>query len=166
MSRCGRTSLLESLVLGELSAPEALELRAHAQRCVVCRHELRWAETEKTLFAQRAARDEVRGLWAQTRWARPKKRRLLPAAVATAAAALLFAFIQPARAPQPVAAVPEVPGELLMTLDEQALMTPAKPDDFSSAELEASLGACLIMSPSRGGYVCPPGLLASFATGN
>ena len=75
MSRCGRTSQMEAMVLGELSAPEALELRNHARSCQVCRHELRWAETEKTLFTQRAVRDEVRGMWAQTQWARAPKKR-------------------------------------------------------------------------------------------
>lgn len=164
MSRCGRTSQLEALVLGELTAPEALELRTHAQHCLVCRHELRWAESEKSLFTQRAVREEVRGLWAQTKWAKKPERKLGPAmALALAAAVLLVVLVRPAPALSP-APTPNIPGELLMTLDEAALMTPAKPDDFSSAELEASLGACLMMTPGQGGIACSAGAWASFSS--
>lgn len=164
MSRCRRTEKLEALVLGELSAPEALELRNHARSCSVCRHELRWAETEKTLFAQRAARDEVRGLWAQTKWARAPRQKVAPAlAVALAAALVLFAVARPAARSSPSPSFEAYDGELLMTLDEAALMTPARPDDFTSAQLEASLGACLMMTPGQGGVACTPGAFASFA---
>ncbi len=60
MSRCGRAHTLEAAVMGE--APDEA-LRAHAQSCPRCRHELRWLETEQALFRQRAARDEVQQLW-------------------------------------------------------------------------------------------------------
>jgi hypothetical protein len=60
MSRCGKTHLLESVVQGEIPGDE---LRAHAQRCSRCRHELNWLEVERGLFRQRAARDAVNVLW-------------------------------------------------------------------------------------------------------
>ena len=167
MSRCGRTGQLEALVQGELSAPRALELRTHARTCQVCRHELRWAETEKTLFTQRAVRDEVRGLWAKTKWAQPPRRRAVPAfAVALAAAVLAMVLARPVTSAVSAPGFEQISGELLMTLDEAALMTPTRPDDFGSAELEASLGACLIMTPGNGGIACTPGFFASFAPGD
>ena len=75
---------------------------------------------------------------------------------AAALAAMFLAFLaRPtlSRAPQSISMGDD--GALLMTLDEAALMTPAEPSDFSSAELEASLGACLIMTPGHGGVACP-----------
>jgi hypothetical protein len=154
MSRCGRTAQMDALALGELSAPEALALRTHARSCQVCRHELRWAESEKALFSQRAARDEVSELWAQTKWAKKPRRTLAPAfAAALAVAVMLVVIARPAtRSSSNTSA--EISGELLMTIDEAALMTPASPSDFSSAELEASLGACLMMTPGHGGIAC------------
>jgi hypothetical protein len=146
---------MEALALGELSAPEALELRTHARSCQVCKHELRWAETEKSLFTQRAVRDEVRNMWAETKWARPPRKKLAPAMFAAALAAMLLAFLaRPTLSYAPQAMPMGDDGALLMTLDEAALMTPAEPADFSSAELEASLGACLIMTPGHGGIAC------------
>lgn len=63
MSTCGRTAQLESIVTGEASPAQANELRAHAQGCARCRHELNWLESEAKLFRERAARDEVAHLW-------------------------------------------------------------------------------------------------------
>lgn len=60
MSRCGKTHLLEAVVQGELPGDD---LRAHAEHCPRCRHELNWLETEQGLFRQRAAREEVSALW-------------------------------------------------------------------------------------------------------
>ncbi len=60
MSRCGKTHLLEAVVHGERPGDE---LRAHAEQCPRCRHELNWLETEQGLFRQRAAREEVSALW-------------------------------------------------------------------------------------------------------
>ncbi|MBL8919101.1 MAG: hypothetical protein JNJ54_09600 [Myxococcaceae bacterium] len=60
MSRCGKTHLLDAAVQGELP-DEAL--REHAAHCPRCRHELQWLETERRLFRERAARDEVQHLW-------------------------------------------------------------------------------------------------------
>ncbi len=60
MSRCGKTHLLEAVVQGEVPGDD---LRAHAEHCPRCRHELNWLETEQGLFRQRAAREEVSALW-------------------------------------------------------------------------------------------------------
>lgn len=60
MSRCNKTHLLEAAVRGETPL-EPLE--AHAEDCPRCRHELRWLETERKLFRERAAREEVELLW-------------------------------------------------------------------------------------------------------
>lgn len=60
MSRCGKTHLLEAVVQGEVPGDD---LRAHAEHCPRCRHELNWLETEQGLFRQRAAREEVGALW-------------------------------------------------------------------------------------------------------
>lgn len=65
MSRCGRVEQLDALVTGEVSGARADELHRHASSCSVCRHELRWLQSERALFAQRAARDEVDDLWQQ-----------------------------------------------------------------------------------------------------
>lgn len=95
MSPCGRTHQLEAVVLGESSVVAAAELRAHAQHCPRCRHELNWLETESTLFRQRAGRDEVAHLWAgvatrsQLEAPRPWVRMLT--ALAAAAVLVLFA---------------------------------------------------------------------------
>lgn len=63
MTACGKTQHLDALVSGELTPAVAHELRAHAERCACCRHELNWLESEAALFRQRASRDEVRHLW-------------------------------------------------------------------------------------------------------
>lgn len=60
---CGRTHLLEAAVAGETPRALELELRAHANTCARCRHELNWLDTEQKLFRERAGRDEVAELW-------------------------------------------------------------------------------------------------------
>ena len=62
MSRCGRTEHLDALVMGELNLSAANELRAHADHCQRCRHELNWLETEQILFRARTAEEEVGAL--------------------------------------------------------------------------------------------------------
>ncbi len=42
--------------MGELGPAESSQLRSHLERCVVCRHELQWLETEASLFRQREGR--------------------------------------------------------------------------------------------------------------
>lgn len=90
MSRCGKTHLLESAVQGEL--PDDA-LREHAAHCPRCRHELNWLETERRLFRERAARDEVQQLWqgvAARTGAEPRRRRVLNRTLVGVAATLLF----------------------------------------------------------------------------
>lgn len=63
MTRCGRTTQLEAVALGEVAPALATELRTHTSHCALCRHELNWLESESALFRQRAGRDEVEHLW-------------------------------------------------------------------------------------------------------
>lgn len=89
MSRCGKTHLLDAAVQGELP-DEAL--REHAAHCARCRHELQWLETERRLFRERAARDEVQQLWkgvAERTGSEPRPRRVLNRALVGVAATLL-----------------------------------------------------------------------------
>ncbi len=63
MSRCGKTEGLDALVLGELSVAQATVLELHTSRCAVCHHELNWLKTERVMFEQRIAREQVQQLW-------------------------------------------------------------------------------------------------------
>lgn len=89
MSRCGKTHLLEAVVQGELPGDE---LRAHAEHCPRCRHELNWLETEQGLFRQRAAREEVSALWkgVAARTGVERRRRSVNRALVGVAAALFM----------------------------------------------------------------------------
>ncbi|MBX7100251.1 MAG: hypothetical protein K1X89_21220 [Myxococcaceae bacterium] len=91
---CRRTEQLDALVLGELSAPAARELSAHAARCAPCALELRWLESERALFRQRAARAEVGALWRTLPERRRPQRASWAALVAFAASALLVWGVQ------------------------------------------------------------------------
>jgi anti-sigma factor RsiW len=84
--------LLESIVTGEASSAQAAELRAHADTCPRCRHELNWLETEAKLFRERAAREEVAQLWkgVAARSERPAERPWSRVLVALAASALVL----------------------------------------------------------------------------
>lgn len=90
MSRCGKTHLLEGAVHDGLR-DEAL--RAHAERCPRCRHELNWLLTEQKLFRARAARDEVQALWGDVarRTGASRRPSVSRALVGVAAAFLLLA---------------------------------------------------------------------------
>lgn len=93
MSRCGRTHLMEAVALGEASPEVAQALREHATGCPRCRHELRWLETERQLFRQRAGREEVEALWrgvtARAAVQAPRRRGRVLGALAASALALL-----------------------------------------------------------------------------
>ena len=160
MSRCGRAASLEALAMRELDAAEAVALRAHAEACPTCRHELRWLESERALFAQRGARDQVRQLWDERFGAPPRPhraRRVLVAAGVAAAALLALRLEAPAgRAPEP----PPV------ARAAEPLMTLAHTEVLAAADLESSLGACLVMSPGAEGGACGPSLPASFHLGD
>lgn len=56
---------LEALVRDELTAPESAALQGHVAHCPRCRHELNWLESERALFRQRQAADDVGALWAE-----------------------------------------------------------------------------------------------------
>lgn len=136
MSRCGRTSQLESLL-----SHESPELRAHARACAVCRHELNWLESEAALFRQRAGRDEVAHLWegvqARSGSAHPWPKMF--AALAAAAALLLVSL--PSRHAESTNDEP---------LESDALMSPALSFDEPCSRL-----------PSGVGFTCQPAVLAS-----
>jgi hypothetical protein len=88
MSRCQKTHLLDAAVAQE-TPDEAL--REHAEHCPRCRHELNWLETERKLFRERAAREEVEALWQGTMRRSPRApRRALRRAAAGFAAAVLI----------------------------------------------------------------------------
>ncbi|MFZ5445915.1 MAG: anti-sigma factor family protein [Myxococcota bacterium] len=95
MSRCGRTQQLEAVVSGEAPAALCAELRAHATHCPLCQHELNWLESERTLFRQRAGREEVARLWdgltARQRASQGRRWGRVLAAMAAAALLALFA---------------------------------------------------------------------------
>jgi hypothetical protein len=54
VTSCAQLEKLESLVLGELAAPHAADLRAHAARCRECARELELLIEERALFTHRA----------------------------------------------------------------------------------------------------------------
>jgi hypothetical protein len=92
MSTCGRTPLLERLVLDEVGPALAEELHAHVAHCGRCRHELNWLESEAKLFRERAGRDEVAYLWSGVERRQRSRRRAWPrvwAALAASAAVAL-----------------------------------------------------------------------------
>lgn len=138
MSRCGRTSQLESLL-----SVDQPELRAHAKRCALCRHELNWLESEAALFRQRAARDEVAHLWKGVEKRVPPEPRAWPRVlVAMAAAAMLLFTVGNARGP----VMDEGP------LESDALMSPVLAFD----------GEPCSRLPSGMGFQCKQTLQASF----
>ena len=63
MSRCGKTEHLEAMVMGELNLAHTTELELHTSKCAVCHHELNWLRSERVLFEQRLAREQVQQLW-------------------------------------------------------------------------------------------------------
>lgn len=145
MSRCGRTSQLESLL-----AVEQPELRAHAKDCALCRHELNWLETEAALFRQRAARDEVAHLWKGVEKRVPVEARPWPRVlVAMAAAAALLFSVGNASAPRGSLSTDEGP------LESDALMSPVL--SFGDGEPCSRL-------PSGMGFQCKPTLASVLAS--
>lgn len=137
MSRCGRTSQLESLL-----SHESPELRAHARGCAVCRHELNWLESEAALFRQRAGRDEVAHLWAGVEArSKPSPHPWPKMFAALAAAAALLLVTAPSR---------NVDSAMEEVLESDALMSPALSLDEPCSRL-----------PRGVGFTCTPSVLAS-----
>lgn len=144
MSRCGRTSQLESLLTHEQP-----ELRAHAKVCALCRHELNWLESEATLFRQRAARDEVAHLWKGIEKRAPVESRPWPRVlVAVAAAAALLFSVGNVSSPRGSLAADDGP------LESDALMSPVL--SFGGD------GEACSRLPSGVGFQCKPVVPASF----
>ncbi len=55
---------LEALLRDELPLAERVAVQAHVGHCPRCRHELNWLQSERALFQQRQAPDDVAELWA------------------------------------------------------------------------------------------------------
>lgn len=126
MSRCGRTAQLEVVVMGETSPLIAAELRAHAKKCALCRHELNWLESESSMFRQRAGRDEVAHLWkgVAQRSGLDSPRSWPRVMVAMAAAAVLVLMMGRVSAP-PVSLATDGSRNQEETLESSMLMSPA-----------------------------------------
>lgn len=152
MSHCGRTQSLEAVVMGEAPHAMAVELRAHAQKCARCRHELNWLESESTLFKQRAGREEVAHLWPSVRQGarhRSSWPRALLAMVAVTALAFLSAgrlYVSP---PRPVDAVAQ--DALETAFESSPLMSPVLFIDEPCSRLPLGVG-----------FQCSPVVPASF----
>lgn len=154
MSRCGRTQAMEAVALGEVTGARADELRAHAQGCPLCRHELRWLESEAALFRERAGREAVAHLWAGVAKSRGlEARRPWPRVLAAVAAGLVLLFAA-ARVAAPQGAVDATAqAEEAEALESPLLMTPVlfvEPDPNCSK------------LPSGTGFRCEPAVPASF----
>lgn len=156
MSRCGRTSSMEAVALGEITGPRADELRAHARTCALCRHELNWLESEATLFRHRAGREEVAQLWSGVAASRgldaPRPWTRVLAAMAAGLVLLLgTGRLVSSTAPLDAEARAAAEAEALET---EALMSPVL---FTSTGGEA----CSRL-PSGTGFRCEPAVPASF----
>ncbi len=151
MSRCGRTQQLEAVATGEAPVALATELRAHAQHCALCRHELNWLESETALFRQRAGRDEVAHLWAgvASRSGLEAPRRWPRALVAMAAAAALLVLVGRVESPVPSLAV----AGISEAMESDALMSPT---------LFFEAGAPCSKLPLGVGFQCSQPVPASF----
>lgn len=158
MSRCGRTNHLEAMVAGELGVTTERELRAHADTCTRCRHELRWLESERRLFRQRASREEVSELWqGVSRRSGPQVGRPWVRVMVALAASLLVALglgrLTLPRHPSAHATA----GELSGGVD----WSEASEGGFSSLQPESALTVCSTL-PEGLGFHCGPAVPASF----
>ena len=154
MTRCGRTAQLEVVVMGETSPVVAAELRAHAKKCALCRHELNWLESEAAIFRQRAGRDEVAHLWkgVANRSGLNPSRSWPRVLVAMAAAAVLVLMVGRV-APRPVSLATDG-SRSEETLESSMLMSPG----FLFFEESAPCSKL----PTGVGFQCSPVVPASF----
>lgn len=126
MSRCTRLAQLEAVVEERTPAAVRHELEAHAQTCAVCRHELRWLESERSLFRQRAGHEEVARLWAGVEaQAKPPPPARSARVLAGLAAALALAVGVPRVLPHPAALPVHADAAGFTADDEGALMSEA-----------------------------------------
>ncbi len=151
MSRCGRTQQLEAVALGEAPLSQAMELRAHAKHCALCRHELNWLESESALFRQRAGRDEVAHLWTGVAARRGlDTRRSWPRVLVAMAAAAAVVLLMGRVAPRSQALLAEATKE---ALESDPLMSPV---------LFVEAGEVCSKLPSGVGFSCSQPIPASF----
>jgi hypothetical protein len=145
---------MEAVALGEVTGARADELRAHAAGCSLCRHELRWLESEAALFRERAGRETVAHLWAGVAQRRgleaPRAWPRVLAAVAAGVVLLLAASrVVPVRAGD--AALAQAASE--ETLESPLLMSPVL---FAGGDANCS------RLPLGVGFRCEPVVPASF----
>jgi anti-sigma factor RsiW len=153
MSRCGKTDQLEAMVLGELNAARVEELQTHTPGCAVCHHELNWLKSERLMFEQRLAREQVQQLWQgfAARRSVPKRQRAWGRwAMGVAASAVLMIGIG-------LSSKVQIDGRLQASEVDELPM--------SLEEMSRSTGApgrdCSELRPGMG-FACGPYLPASF----
>ena len=154
MSRCGKTDQLEAMVLGELSAARVNALELHTSRCAVCHHELNWLKSERLMFEQRLAREQVQQLWEGFAARRAGPKRALAWgrwAMGLAAAAVLMIGLGLSSRVQPAGGHLEASEayELPMSLEEM------------SRNIGSTGRDCSELRPGMG-FACGPYLPASF----
>jgi hypothetical protein len=157
MSRCGKTEQLDAMVAGELAPAQSNVLVAHAAGCAVCTHELRWLQTEHTLFAQRVARAQVEQLWEATARRRSRFSRVRQGFLA-AAALMLIALGLRAGNDEHISMAPLVfatAGDAMSVELSNQLATTLSSLDFERGACRDLLG--------ENGFACGPALPASFA---
>ncbi|XXF77965.1 zf-HC2 domain-containing protein [Myxococcaceae bacterium GXIMD 01537] len=159
MSSPCREHELDALLTGELPAPDAERVRAHAESCAACARTLAWLRMERGWMAQRARREPSRPalgfaalearLSAAARPARPRATWAHRGKMAMGAAAAVF-FVMFSFAQTGVR-----PSLSEDSWDEEALRsTPGLAEVCvdstrdAVAALEASVGACLLASPA------------------
>lgn len=152
MSRCGKTEQLEAMVLGELQGARVTELELHTSRCAVCHHELNWLKSERLMFEQRLAREQVQQLWdgfAARRAAPQKDRAWGRWAMAIAASALLMVGLSSKVRSDQIQETGSEEFELPMSLEQM------------SRQIGSSSRDCSELRPGMG-FACGPYLPASF----
>jgi anti-sigma factor RsiW len=140
---CGRTHLLEAMVQGELPATSADELRAHANGCAKCHHELNWLLTERKLFRTRAGREEVQQLWsAVSQRVDPRRAARQWSRVAVAFAASLLAVVGLSRVTRSQSPSTSSPSVVMQSepLESEPMMSSAVGTDEACSRLPQGLG--------------------------
>ena len=153
MSRCGKTEQLEALVLGELNLAHSTELESHTSRCAVCHHELNWLKSERVMFEQRLAREQVQQLWEgfAAKRAAPKRQRGWGrwAMAVAASAVLMLGLSSKVR-----------PGQIEET-DSFDSFEESMSFEAMSREIRSTGRDCSELRPGMG-FACGPYLPASF----
>jgi anti-sigma factor RsiW len=172
--RCERQREVEAWVLGELDDARTAEARAHVAACADCAEEARWLSAERQVFAQRSALaapapPPFAAVMARARregdeGTRPARRAWVGAALAAAAALVVFVTGAVPRGPHGEAA-PEIAADPPMELScfegqPVAVEREAFVTDRAIATVEDQYDACLLATPlarpSRGPRACAP----------